>query len=273
MRRILLLIALSQTLSFGQVRGVIDFYRNASAFDGSGLITSGFEHWKMEEATGNRAGQVHAWPLTPVDLWDGIPDSYRDTGKINFAGAVTVDPANSGQPTFFRNVSIPYAYTDTAGVSFNLWVKLPSGYAPAAGYGVAVDAIILTLRIDSTSMYAFFYDGVADPVGATNNAFTPNTNWMMVTAVYNSATDRFYLYQDGSLTATSPGTYVIGAQPSPSQFFIFPTYSNDPFAVNPFLGGVLIDEVSTWFDHALTAGEISSLYNASSGRTCCPFSP
>lgn len=146
--------------------------------------------------------------------------------------------------------SIP---TGSASRSLQAWVRInDTGGGIICMYGTASTAAMFYLAINSTNV--LFYGIARDYTPATTNAI--NT-WFHVVLTYNGTTLR--LYKNGSelgsgatlaLNTATSTDMVLGEQ-------------SGGFAGDGPLNGYL-DEV-VWWDRALSAAEVTELYNSGSG--------
>jgi len=101
------------------------------------------------------------------------------------------------------------------------------------------------------------YDGTNNPL-VTSNRTVNDSNWHLITAMYNGAEDNLYLYVDGALSA-APVTDT-SVDTTTSANVLFGSYTGTNYYFNGTMDEVLISNQS------LSADEILNQYNAGRAR-------
>ena len=230
-------------------------------FNTSALVGGMVGWWQFNEDTGTTTadssgyGDTGTLAGTTKPTWDasGITGSaldfvYANNSYVSFnvsssypelevSGSWTVSAwvkPTTPWPNQYDQGTIFGTWDGSYNSNMSLWLDYGSGTLPSTSIGWAV--------VFQTSGGTYYY------VKQTASSPTAGT-WYFLTGVWNVATDTLYLYVNGSL---------IGSQ------------TGDPSPTNAFSGGSIgqyftgtVDDVRV-FNTALTAGEITQLYNSGS---------
>lgn len=254
------ILALLMTMpAFGQA--LVNPYAFGAGTPPSSLNTSLVAYWKMDEASS----------ATRVDSSGNGQDLANNSNVAQAAGKISnsADFAPADLDYLSRADSSVLS-TGNIDYSFNFWIFLDDKGGNRdiiAKWGAAGQREYL-IRYNNTSDRIDFLisnDGTATGATITANNFgsPPLTTWFMVTCWHDSVNNVLGIaVNDGTPDTTA---YSGGSIDGTSEFDIgnrIPTSSN-------YWDG-RVDEVGMW-KKVLSAGEITELYNAASGKTCCPF--
>jgi hypothetical protein len=224
--------------------------------------------WKFEESSGNRADVMHAnrsrnYDLTPA----GSPLPGSNPGKIG-----TACQLNSANGQYFWR---SYGGLQPAASDFSIagWVyldALTSGMTIVGQWDTATNADMCFRLTHSGGRFVFqISNGAGSTQSVTANSFgAPATaTWYFVQASYNRGTTVLSIsVNDGTVDTTTSNTV---PPPTSEQFRV--GASGNGAGVTGFWEG-RIDELGMWYDHVLTASEITWLYNSGTGRAIETFS-
>ncbi len=219
------------------------------------LNVSLVSYWKLDEASGTRADSEPTG--TPQDLTDNNTVT-SNTGKLSSSGQFTA--ANSeylsrADSTDLSTGNIDFTvaawvYMDTKPSSANFVTKWTSGVNTEwyLNYTAAVDR--------------FRFATYAANVDADNFGSPSTATWYLIIAWHDSVNDLMGIsVNDGTANTFSNSD---GTQDGNAAFNIGRLANG--FGYNDGR----IDEVGFW-KKVLTSGERTELYNAGTGKTCCPF--
>jgi hypothetical protein len=204
------------------------------------LTTSIAHYWKLDESSGNAADSVGS-----VTLTNAGSGTFLD-GIIN-NGVYSYGTDNPG--SYFESGNI----TPTATFSVSFWIK-PVGIEGTYGGIISAGGAGFDIYF-GTDYKIHFYDGDGGYF-ASNETLSLNTWYhiVCVSAGDNLGTSKIYVNAGTPIEGPSyyyllgPDTYYIGRSKN--------------FTDDYYIGR--IDEIGIW-DRALTAAEISSLYNSGAG--------
>jgi hypothetical protein len=216
----------------------------------SPLLTNLVAYWKLDESSGTRIDSHGSNNLTDNNTVGSA------TGKIgNAASFVSANEEYLSIPTS----SFSASFTDEA--SLNLWVRrdLDIPLTPAT-------SAFLKLEADAASDNHYPFTDNNDYIRIFRTSrFTINprlsgvpdrTVWHMLTITTTPGTNGYKIYQNGILEYQNSGQATVSL--GTTLFFGTGTAA--------FYYGGLFDEVGLW-SRALTASEITQLYNSGSGLT------
>lgn len=231
---------------------------NVTTGSGNGLLTGLVSYWALDDTGGTDAVDAHG-------SYDGVETGgtvFGDTGVIN--GSRIFDDAGSGIYLMMSTI------TELGGVtqaSLSVWCKRAnvSNTAPDA---IAVGT---TAAYDSRFGMTVFGDTVYASASNGSNTYASvlhghvNDTWAHVVMVYDgtqgTATDRMKIYLNGS---PAGGLSFTGTLPTT----LDSSGDQGNFSIGKEVGAVYsdgnIDEVGLW-TRALSAGDVTSLYNSGSG--------
>ena len=207
----------------------------------STLLTNLISYWKLDEASGNAVDSAGSNTGVNTGVTYGA-------GKINNCG-------DWGTATNSRNLKYSGGTADT-NWSINAWAYVEGG------------GLIHSQSESGSFLYKALYIigtqiGVDWSIGASNysliHSTTISVGWHMATVTYNESTLTFSLYLNGtfvtsgtslSTPSTRTGDTVIGS------------FAHNLTANQGFKGKS--DEIGSW-DKALTASEVTELYNGGAG--------
>lgn len=221
------------------------------------LVDNIVSYWKMDEASGNRADSAGSNTLTA----NGTGGVGAATGKINDAADF-----ESGDSDYLSITDAAQTGLDILGnFTLSLWIK-PESLSGSASPG-------LITKLTAGTGYAFVLDWSSTPAWkptwvrqdsstTLQGTSSPSVgNWTFYVITYDGTNMRLYI--DGTLDA-GPTAYTIHAN-SGADFNI----ARSVLYTTRLYDG-LVDEVGVW-SRALTAGEVTSLYNGGAGFAY-PFS-
>ena len=206
-------------------------------------------YWKCDEATGvTRADSVGSW-----DLADTSGDVSAYTGKIN-NGALS-----DGSGSLYASTSPPGALSGGA-VSIAGWFRLDTN---ETGVIDVIDlqlsdsyAVKIQMSWTNNTCKWFVTDGVnTNASGLWGVSVTAWTVWNFLTITWTGTTVTTTA-NTGSATRT-----VTGSPAAPNL-----ATSKTPVSLLYDIGSIAVDELGVW-DSALSAADVSTLYNAGNGRT------
>jgi hypothetical protein len=253
----LLCLALSseaQHISSGPIMRTI-----AAAGGASTLNTDLIAYWKLDEASGTRADSETTG--TAQDLTDNNTVTST-TGKIGNAAQFTA--ANS--EWLHRNDSTDLS-TGNIDFTFAFWVYLDTKSANqvlVGKSGASVEFYCWYVNGSDRLEFRASQNGSSETAATANNHGSVSTStWYFVVCWHNAASDTINISVNNG-TVNSTGFNVAGV-----------VDGTNPFQVGRYgAAGVYtngrIDEVGFW-KKVLTSDERTELYNAGSGKTCCPF--
>lgn len=211
------------------------------------------EYWDMQEASGNRVGEISGTTLVPSAAIGSGTGLYGNMAQwSSTADLVATMPA----------------YTSGQSISVNYWQKWVT-------YSVGAFMPDFTFYTDNENDYLYAQiDADAGPpyelnAYLVNNAteefvtgtFTASLDyWLMVTLVYDGGAGTLTLYLNGVAEGTTPSV-TLGSDSDPALRF-------DAGSGNE-TGG--LDEVYFKYGYAFTADDVTWLYNAGAGRQFSDF--
>ncbi len=217
-------------------------------------------YWTMDEAgavnkVDSTVGLV--WPLLAGTL--GVPGLFSNGTEIN-------DRIRGLEITSSPSIVIDWSVS--TGISFWFWIKVVS-------YGII--PVLCTLEktapgFNNLDMVIHSYDGATtivelDHYNDTDDAdiTTPNLSWTlgtwhMVVGTYDKVAQTINIYIDGALSATL------------ADAFVYPNLTNSFWSLgtaNPIgtVPNFVVDELGLCLNGALTAAQVTALYNGGSGVT------
>jgi len=212
----------------------------------------------MEEASGTR---VDSEPTgTPQDVADNATVT-QTTGIIGNAAFFTA--ANS---EFLSRADSADLSAGDIDFSATAWVKLATvgQFQTIIGQYGGAGQRSWQIRAGTTTNFEFVVspDATASTTrGATTFGIIPVNTWCFIFAAHDSVNNLIKIsVNNGTVQTTAYSTGVID---SASDFRIGANLSG-------FYVDGAIDEVGLW-KKVLSAAEITELYNAGAGKTCCPF--
>lgn len=268
MKRIVLLVLILAVASvaLGQRRLFMGSTKKAAAGGGGGgstLNTSLIAYWKLDEASGSRSDSE------PTGTAQNLSDSGTTasaTGKIN-NGA---DFEFSSTTYLSRSDSSDLSLGADTDFTIAGWVKMESDTGFFAGI-VAKNG-----GADNTDEYVVLYNpglqrfqfkvanGSSSQTVTADNLGIPSTaTWYHIVAIHDSTADQIKLIINNGTADTA--SWSGGTQDGTAEFRIGAMTYNGGLAFDG-----IIDEVGFW-KKALSASEITELYNSGSGKTCCGF--
>jgi hypothetical protein len=244
-----------QRISAEQRNRLKDSFPSGGSED-SALLTDLISYWKLDEASGTRVDSVTA---TGNDLTDNNTVTSA-TGKVGDAAHFV--NANDEWLSRTSNDSLRCGDID---FTWALWVKLTDK---------TKTYYILDKRTAGAIEYELYYWQAGDrfsstcTAGGLNDAIlgSPTAGvWYFVVLCHNAAANTWTMqFNDGTANSLDTG----GTAPALTTGDFTLGDSSGVAAGNEFQGD--IDEVGFW-KRVLTAGEITSLYNAGSGVTYPSF--
>jgi hypothetical protein len=234
------------------------FYTIWNTNNQSTLNNNLISYWKMDEASGNRADAKDGDTLNDNNTVTSNTGIISNAGQFTAANSETLSIADNAQLST-GNIDfqfIAWAYMDSKG-GFRTILAKGSG---AGNYEYA-------LRFNNSSdRYGFVVsnDGTATvEVLANNFGSPPLSTWTFLSAYHDSVNNIISIsVNDGTANTTAHTT---GVFDSTAAFVM------GSFASLAYWDG-RVDEVGFW-KRILTAGEVTELYKAGVGKTCCPFTP
>lgn len=235
-----------------------------SAAGGSSTLNTGLTaYWKLDEASGTRADSGS----NAQDLSDSSTTATA-TGKINNG----IDVEFGGPSHLYHADSSTLSLgTDTA-FTFSVWLKFESFTGFRTGIivkntdrsGVA-DEYILDYRADSIERFTLTVGNGATSATVSASTFgTPSlATWYLVTAGHDPALDVLWIQVNAGTRDTA--VWSGGTQDTSAEFRIG-TFTDN---ANLCFDGV-IDEPGFW-KRSLSTAEVTEIYAAGIGKTCCPF--
>lgn len=223
------------------------------------LIDNLVSYWKLDEESGTR---VDAHSTNTNDLTDnntvlfgaGIISNAADFESANSESLTITDAAQTGLDI-------------TGDLSYSCWINFES--TPTTDNGMAISAkwgalanrsyYFLLLNNGGTLQLGFFsHDGSSGVFRGVN--WTPSlATWYHVAVVYTAAGGTADFYVDGAQQGAQQSGLQTALNSAAGTFAIGQTNTTPA----DFMDG-LIDELGIW-DRALTASEISDLYNGGAG--------
>lgn len=217
------------------------------------LVTQLISYWKLDESSGNAADSVGANTLTNTNTATYV------TGLIN--NAVDLGTANTNKKlTIASNLGIT-----NGAISMSMWVKLNTEIATGT-WGFAQKG-----NATNHVQYIIAYEYNAGSRRVVFNRQKQNSSNNTVTNTVTMGTSNFYhlvLTYDGStlegyVNGTSAGTLATSGDGVGSGLNQFDIGEGSMFAGTSY-ASIDTDETGIW-NRALTAGEITSLYNSGAG--------
>ncbi|MFZ2414798.1 MAG: LamG-like jellyroll fold domain-containing protein, partial [Minisyncoccia bacterium] len=202
-------------------------------------------YWNLNETSGNAAdssGNGNTGILYGSPVWT---TSGKMGGALNFDG--TDGYVNVGNGT---------SLNITSGITIAAWVKISS----------ETDEHFILKKGDTSGQYSYFFyqngtqlrfaistNGTTEQAVNTDNGFFVNGSWVHAVVTYNGST--WAAYKNGQ-SFTKYGTVTGNMYSSTSPVIIGP-------GANGLWSEAVLDDVRV-YNYALTAGEITTLYNNSS---------
>lgn len=232
-------------------------YRPQANSSSSTLNTSLIAYWKLDEASGTR---VDSEPT-------GTPQDLTDNNTVNQTNGVI------GSSAWFISANTEsLSRTDSSdlsisGSSFTVaaWVQVSSLATQqdvATKYNTSGNReYIVRVNTTGSADLVLSTNGTAVITVSTNSAVTANTWVFIVAGVDASGLMAFISANGGGKIGLSIAASAIDSAAN----FVIGSRQSGGALMNGF-----IDEVGFW-KKALSASEITELYNSGSGKTCCPF--
>lgn len=234
---------------------------NSYAFGTNSTLNNGLvAYWKMDEVSGTRIDSAPTG--SPQDLVD-VNTVTSVAGKIGNAAFFTA----ANQELLSHTDTTQLSVNDSA-FTISAWVKhttLVGDQMIAAHWTVASNERSWRLWFNSAAgRYTFSVspDGIsAVEVSATLFGAPATNTWYLVAGIMNTNANTISIAMNG--TVNNSLAHATGIHDSSGQFMIGARETSN------WMDGQ-IDEVGFW-NRVLTTAELSELYNASAGRTCCNF--
>lgn len=209
-------------------------------------ITTPQSYWKMDESSGNA-----------VDVVGGF--NGTNTGVTYSAGKINNGAVFDGATTTKLNLSTT-AFAPTTAISFSCWVNCAS-YASRQALFTKSDGVGNT-----TSVFSFEVGNVSGKATMTlfsgSNITTTSTSslttsvWTHLVFTYDGTNMKIYI--NGSLDKTTAGSITMNSITMATALGFYGSY-------NLLTLNGKMDEVGFWSNYALTASEVTELYNGGSG--------
>lgn len=230
--------------------------RNGTSGGGSSTLnTSLVAYWQLDEASGTRNDSQGANHLTDNNTVTSA------AGKIGNAAQFTT--ANSEYLSISDNADISVG----AGVSFSMavWAYMDTlqNQGIISKYGAGGNRDYLLWYYTVSGFNCDVSDDGSSLVTAVGGTASTAT-WYHLYMEYDTATKKASIAVNNGTLASSSATVTAGVFDGTNPFKLG---SNDG-EINFFNGR--LDEAAFW-KRILTASERTELYNAGSGKTCCPF--
>lgn len=209
-------------------------------------ITTPQSYWKLDESSG-----------TAVDIVGGF--NGTNTSVTYSAGKIN-NGANFNGTTSKLDLSTT-AFAPTTAVSFSCWINCSSYatrqaiFAKTDGIANLTTAFIFEVGNTSGKLTMTLSQG-ATTMTTTSASSLTSSAWSFVTFTYDGANMKIYI--NGTLDVTTAGTGSINNITQATALGYFGSYSLLT------LNGAL-DECGFWNNYALTASEITQLYNGGNG--------
>lgn len=259
-------ILLAMVFCLWPIQATYYYASGATSTLNNGLVA----YWKLDEASGARADSNSTNTLTDNNT------VTSDTGKISNAGKFAA--LNSELLSIADNTNFFF----TSAFSFSCWVysddvsiqrsiagkwtfQTDGGWQFGTDFTTSTNMQIVLATVPDDNgggCWMTYASGIVDAA-----------TWYHFVIVFDGTlsgdANRLKLYKNGSSMTQS---VFAGAVPS--------TLLNDTAdfnlgkwggSLNQYFNG-RIDEVGLW-NRALTSAEVTELYNATAGKTCCPFAP
>lgn len=219
------------------------------------LTTNLVSYWKLDESSGNAADSVGANTLT-------------NNNTVGYAAAKINNGADGGSSNTDKSLSrdgntpagISYAQFVTAW-SISLWMNETTQGSNKKFTGMQVsdgsNRRNMQLTSDSGTLKVNVYDGTANSYTTAQSLSTGT--WYHVVYTYDGTDIRIYL--NGTLVLTQSRSFSQQNDSQAGGFGLVADRQNNS-SVDFFSG--LVDEVGIW-SRALSAGEVSQLYNGGNG--------
>lgn len=207
------------------------------------------------------SGLLAYWELEDLTDSSGNGKTLTKTGTVN-AATGKIDNGHSAtwsSSNYLSNTSVFGSNLGTGNVTLAAWM-LQNGqsnqYNPTIVTVGTLNRVYLTTT--TTNGYAGFYGYDGATLYATSTTQVSNNAWHHIVGVRNGTSVKIYV--DGAEVGSTTGTAVnVNATA---------VYLGTRVDANDSLGSATLDEVGVW-NRALTAAEITDLYNGGLGR---PFS-
>lgn len=248
----LLLLALT-TLAV-QAQFLLDPYRFAVA--NTNVLNDGLvAYWKMDEVSGTRVDSGGSG----LDMTDNNTVG-SNTGIITNAAAFVA--ANS---EFLSHVDDPLFSPGNTDFTFAFWIYPTfTGTAKNMFGKIAASNREYYVRHtggDNGVEFAVSGNGTSDSTVSIGSQFAVANVWYFIVARHDAAANTISLsVNNGTVTSAAHTTGVFDGTAD---------FSIGRNIASPYWEG-RIDEFGFW-NRVLTADEVTYLYNAGVGRTCCPF--
>src|SRR3990167_2612693 len=222
------------------------FRASSVVVDTTGLVS----YWKMDESSGNAADSHGSNTLV-----NNNTTAYA-TGKINNGADL-----ETGSSNFFSIADASQSGLDfSSALTFSLWVRFETFTGTALIFkrtdGGGQESFRFQMNATSISLTTSS-DGTTNDGSVSVDHTAVTTTWYHVVVTKDGTTVKFYVNGaevSANLTGTVPATIFNGTG-------AFRVGSNE--GISNFFDGIM-DEISVW-SRALSASEISLLYNLSSG--------
>jgi hypothetical protein len=249
--------AAAQHISPGPIMRTI-----AAAGGASTLNTDLIAYWKLDEASGTRADSETTG--TAQDLTDNNTVTST-TGKIGNAAQFVTANSEYLSRTDSADMSVgDIGFTIAAWVYLDTLVGTGDARHVASKSGGSSDEYwISAAETGGVNKFFFVVNTAGGAKVVSHNTTLSATTWYFVVAWHDpdANTVNITFNTETPASATTSGSA--------------PTDSNGQFQLGRYGGGSAywngrIDEVGFW-KKVLTSDERTELYNAGSGKTCCPF--
>jgi hypothetical protein len=275
MRFRFLILVLAVTFGFVAVKACAGFtlmnpaFVAATAGGGGGGGTSGggggevspgspTEYWDMQEASGDRTGEVSGVVITAGGAIDDAAGIQGNAARF---------PADTSQD--LESDYLPEGY-DTGGyavdtsISINFWYKFDTTSHTTFRFpfmtfsGDNDDMISFGINNDEVTAY-IESDAGSDSV---QHIHTADTSWHMVSIVYDHTTDLMSFYFDGDMVDDTATPTALEGDPFPFIEFNGTSFSTEE---------TRLDELSIHFGTAFTADNVTWIWAGGSGRAFGDF--
>lgn len=224
------------------------------------LLTNLVAYWKLDESSGNASDS------------SGGGFTLTNNNSVTYAAGLINNGADFGASNSTKSLSITNDLGITGGnISISAWIKptslpandptdpTPSGrftivWQEDGGNGVANTIHLSQVGGVQKVIYSRWRQGIAIQVSEVNHT-TSTSTWTHVVATYDGVNGRCYVNNG------TPGVTAMSGNGNPTSDRSAIGFS--PSGNVAYFSG-MVDEVGVW-SKALTAGEITQLYNSGNG--------
>lgn len=228
--------------------------------------------WKLDEINepivsgqGPATTRVDQIAASNLSIISGSVPGFQDAQGGSAASARFLNTAG----TLRGSLAAALGHAAGNSMSLSFWIKfeeaIQNATIPEVGYRFTsgTDAIEFNANTNgSNDVLEIFVDDGADSDFISIDPFSPTPGqWYMWSFIYDQTTGLWHYYVDTTLIASTTVPLTYGTEPTGRLELRQPSSSTK----------TLMSQFAIWTDYKLTTDDLTTLYNAGAGITCCPF--